>query len=323
MRQYAYNTSDTLPLSGGASGVELSAGGPGSGVERFMDPAGPGPAIGGPGNAGSDTLSAFADGLTAVREAAVPADTVTAADIFGPATALATQEPGPSPFFEWVLTGNVPYSLAVVVLFAGFCLLFYYFRPHAATVAGLFRGTLYIENLLGEHNYIFETFRRLLILLGLLASGLTIVRYCDSAFGEAVNSSLPGWAQMLPVPVVWGGLLAAWFCQNFILRAAGWLTYGSRFTDDLISLRNLGYGLVFLFTVPLMFTLALAPQAALPVLSWVFLPIVTGLLIFILIRTYMLFIGQKISILYWILYLCAVEILPVSFLVVLSVRSLS
>ncbi|MCD8102086.1 MAG: DUF4271 domain-containing protein [Alistipes sp.] len=333
MRQNPYNPSNIFPPAGGQGGMgaidpagsAVSA----EGMETFTDIAGTGAdhitnhiADHIPVHI-PDSVSAITDGLGSVSGGMPTVADAAAADIFGPASVLAGPQAGPSPFFEWVLTGNVPYSLAVVMLFAGFCALFYYFRPHAATVAGIFRGTLYIENLLEEHNYIFETFRRLLILLGLLATGLLVVRYCDNAFGAGISAVLPGWAQLLPVPAVWAGLLAVWFCQNFILRAAGWLTYGSRFTDDLISLRNLGYGMLFLFTLPLMFTLALAPGPVLPLLSRLFLPVVTGLLIFILIRTYMLFIRQKISILYWILYLCAVEILPVSFLVVLSARNLS
>ncbi|MCD8072634.1 MAG: DUF4271 domain-containing protein [Alistipes sp.] len=275
-----------------------------------------------------DRAPALADTAAAAGVTApVLADTtgglqVTAADIFGPLTALAEPAAGSAPWSEWVLTGGLFYSAAVLAIFAGFCLLLHYFMPHAVTVFNAFRGTLYIEKILDEHNYIFETFRRLLILLGILTAGLVVVRYLDLGWGAAIAGRLPRWALPLPVVAVWAGLLAAWILQTAMLRTAGWLTYSQKFTSRVVSLRNLLYGLIFLLSVPFMLTIALAGGRAIVPLSVIFFIIFGFLVIFLLIRTYMLFIGQKISILYWFLYLCAVEILPVSFLVILTVRNL-
>ncbi len=254
--------------------------------------------------------------------AAVSWGTVTAAGMFGTASRLAGPPAAAAQPFEWVVTGGVFYSVAILACFAGFCLLLYYFMPHAVTVVNMFRGTLYVEKLLDEHNYIFETFRRLILLVGMLITGLVIVRYGDAAWGDVAAGRLPEWALPLPVAAVWVGLLAIWAFQVAVIKTAGWLTYSGRFTGQLLSLRNLTYGLLFLLSTPLMLAVVLCPPGALPVLSVILFTVCGGLVIFLLIRTYLLFIGQKISILYWILYLCAVEILPVSFLVILAVRNI-
>mgnify|MGYP003623758188 CR=1 FL=1 len=110
--------------------------------------------------------------------------------------------------------------------------------------------------------------------------------------------------------------------QYAVLKTAGSLTRSQAFVARLINLRKLVFALATIILMPVLFVLATGHETATQVATAIMIMGASVLVIFLLRRTYMLFIEQKISILYWILYLCGVEIFPVSFLILLVVKNL-
>lgn len=243
-------------------------------------------------------------------------------DIFGASSELADGIPSiDNAAREWALTGNPVYSVIVILCLCAYCLLIYRFRNQAFTLANLFRGKLYVNKLLDEQNFTFETFLRLLIILGMALTGISAIKLTDTYLkGQA--AALPGWTILILPAITWILLMAVWFYQNISLKIAGWLSANEKLTSHLKSLRRLIIGLSLLLLSPVMMFFSLADEAAAQAVLWVLAAGASVLFIFLLFRTYMLFMQQKISILYWFLYLCTVEIFPLSFLVLLALKNI-
>ena len=243
--------------------------------------------------------------------------------VFGDSTTLAdgtaaVQAVSSSPIF---LCDNLIFKLAVLICFAGYCLLLYHFKPYIHTLWGMFRSKLYIDKLLDEQSYVFDTFLSLICTLGLLAYGITAIRYADLWLGAQLAATLPPWAINLLSPGLWGIAFLVSGYQFITLKIAGNLTRNGSFICRLLSLRKLLFALSTILLTPLLFLLALSSGTSANVLASIFLTGFALMFLFLCWESYLLFLEQKISILYWILYLCAVEIFPISFIILITVQN--
>lgn len=256
-----------------------------------------------------------------VVEPAVPA---AAEDVFGNMSVLADGMPlvdFPATLGTF-LTGTPLYSILVLLCFCAYCIIIYNYRSQILTLVNIFRGRLYVERILQEQNFTFEMFLRVLIFLGMALVGIVVVKFSDMRIGGDAASFLPYWGIFILPVVVWGVMALMWGYRTVSLNIAGWLTMSTRFTSDIKHLRKLIAGVSSLLLAPVMMLYALADEKAAGVILIVLVSETAVFFIFLLFRTYMLFMQQKVSILYWFLYLCAVEILPVSFLVLLVLKNL-
>ena len=220
------------------------------------------------------------------------------------------------------LTSGSAYSVIVLLAFVAFCSLCFGFRSHLVSLFGVIRGSVAMEKVYGNQNFVLELFLRLLLLLGTLMLGVTIVKYVDIYSGDYVCERLPYWA--IPLLPVFTG--AAFYLvgvlQRFMLAVCGALTRNTGFTSGLIRLRKLLIVLSMALLLPFTFLFCLSAQTDKNVLGIGILAVLVLQLLFFLFKTYQFFIAQKVSILYWFLYLCTVEFFPISLLVLLAVRSI-
>lgn len=155
-------------------------------------------------------------------------------------------------------------------------------------------------------------------MVGLLAFSLGTVRFAE-VFLTADNIHKTAW---LAVPVVAGVTGAILLYQWVVLRTAGRLTGHMLFMENLYYLKKLvcSFGTIILTPVLLLFALSSEGYGA-ETIGRAILTVAGSVVLVFLWKSLRLFAQQKVSILYWFLYLCAVEILPVSFIVLLVVKN--
>ncbi len=248
--------------------------------------------------------------------------TVGAEELFGTQATLALPDRIPAPALPR-LTDEVSFQGLVLLLSVIFGLLLYQYpndiRALIARVAFERRQSERSSEETGNAG--FTRFLNIALVLGILFAGVSAVRLCDRPeIGPALLREAGGGVSLLLTLGVALASLLFYLYGILLLRIVGGVTLTGPFVTQLIRIKR-GYaalGAVSLAPVVLLF--ALSPLGSDAV--WISL-LAAGLFITFLLylrETFALFISKKISILHWILYLCAVEIFPVSLLWQLVVR---
>lgn len=269
----------------------------------------------------------FAEGAfneLAVADTSMCGQAVSAARMFGEGSTLAdgVAAAGEAACDVAWLTGNLFVQLIVLAIFVTYSLVLYGYGSHVATVLNLSRGKLYVEKLLEDQNYVFEKFLALTNILGLMVISVAVVKAADIGWGEQAAGLMPRWMQMSLIGLVWVAMCVVTLVQRMLLGVVGVVTLNRGLTEKITYLKKLALSLFTIIATPTVLMMALAPAGVSKVLLVIAIAESGVALVFFLFRTYMIFIEQKISILYWFLYLCAVEILPLSVPIALMLRNI-
>lgn len=258
--------------------------------------------------------------------------TVDAASMFGSRAALSEAVtdslPGAIESLEGVagsgiFADNLFLRLSVLVLFVAYAAIVARYMGHILAVSSLTRGRSYVEKLLDDQNYSFERFVTISNLVGFLIAAIVVVKWLDiMGGGTQIAAAMPQWLSPLGVGVVWLVVVVIRIFQSMVLKVSGNVVMNHRFTAKLIYLRRLTVSLAAVTTAPFVLMLALAPPAAAKSLLIIVLIECCAFVMFFLFRSLILFLEQKISIFYWILYLCAVEIFPLTVPVAIVLRNI-
>lgn len=220
------------------------------------------------------------------------------------------------------LTDNAVFQGFVLLLAAAYALLLYRNLGDVHTLLGrISRDTLQGKRLTDEAaGNGFPRFLNIATATGMLFMGVATVKY-----GELL---LPGpFAAMFPhyaVPAL--GLLALFatavlaLFQWLVVRAAGVLTLSQSFAAQLVQLKKTYFSLLVIVTSPALLLFALCPGGSGVVWCWVVAAQLFVTAVVYLAETLRLFLSKKVSILHWFLYLCTVEIFPISLLWLLAAR---
>lgn len=166
----------------------------------------------------------------------------------------------------------------------------------------------------------FSRFLNVSTAIGMLFMGVIVVKYGDTLMPPELGKALSHGA------VLALSLLAtlAWFLiilfQSSAIRIAGAITLSQDFITQLALLRRTYFALAVLITSPPLLLFALCPRGTGGV--W-FICVAVELIITAVLylkESLNLFISKKISILHWFLYLCTVEVFPISLLWLLVTR---
>ena len=148
-------------------------------------------------------------------------------------------------------------------------------------------------------------------LLGLFSLGsiatISFYKYFDATV-DAVPLTLVLGATVLVALV--------WLLQNFLVWAIGEVTLKQRFTSAVSAIRRFAVELSGIFLTPFVVAYSFSGESgsnALWVIILLILIILIGVFAFKLLK---MFVATRFSIFYWILYLCAVEIFPMSLAVI-------
>ena len=248
--------------------------------------------------------------------------TVGAGEFFGQQSLLAA--PRPAAQQQPRLTDELPFQGLVLLLTLLFGLLLYRnpgdMRALVGRVAFERRDSERTSDESGNAG--FTRFLNIALALGFLLAGVTAVRLCDRPDIAQELLSMGNGSTLSLLLALGVGLLflLVYLYGILLLRAVGGVTLTSGFTTQLIRIKRGYAALGAIILAPVILLFALSPLGSDTI--WAGLLTAGWLITFLLYlrETFALFISKKVSILLWILYLCAVEIFPVTLLWLLVVR---
>lgn len=215
--------------------------------------------------------------------------------------------------------GTVGFGIAVLAIIFFYYTILYRFRAQLSWVVagGLNRSDM--EKALGGRNRLFDLLIRLVLLLGAGALAVSVIRAAETGAADAVSRLAPretaAWCAG-----VFAVIIAVWEIQSGLLYAVGKTTLSPRLTSDINNIRRLGASMASIVIVPLAVMSAMADGIPAMVLGGMIAITLATVCVVLLTRTYRLFVERNVSIFYWFLYLCAVELFPASLPILLFLR---
>jgi len=166
----------------------------------------------------------------------------------------------------------------------------------------------------------FSRFLNITTTIGMLFLGVMVVKYGDSLMPDRLRETLSHGAVLALSLLATAACCGVAVYQMTVVRLTGAVTLTQPFISQLVLLKRTYFSLGVIVISPALLLFALCPRSTGGL--W-FCIIVIELIITVglyLRETLNLFIAKKISILHWFLYLCTVEIFPISLLWLLTVR---
>ena len=231
----------------------------------------------------------------------------TAAAVFGPASVEAAPRTLP-PSGAPSLTDNAVFQSFVLLLAATYATLLYRNIGDIRTLVGHISRDAASRQRLSEDpgSSGFSRFLHIVTAIGMLFLGVFAVKYGDAVLAMSLLATL--------------ACTAIVACQAALVRIAGAVTVSQPFVSQLMLLRRTYFALAVIVTSPALLLFALCPRGT----GNVWFSVITielAMTAFLYLKESLnLFISKKISILHWFLYLCTVEIFPVSLLWLSLVR---
>lgn len=244
-----------------------------------------------------------------------------AAEVFGDASTLAPTQ-APPPAQGQSLTENPVFQGFVLLLAATYAILLYRNLgdiQHLLTRISHDRasGKRLTEDPGGSG---FTRFLNIATTIGMLFMGVMAVKYGDMLMPDTLTDVLSEGAVLALSLLTTLACMAVALFQVTTVRLAGAITLSQPFISQLVLLKRTYFSLAVIVTSPALLLFALCPRGTGEVWFYVIAVELFVTAILYLKETFTLFISKKISLLHWILYLCTVEIFPISLLWLLVAR---
>lgn len=300
--------------------ADSAAGGPDSAALRVPADSIPAPAVDSVGQTAADTLFFRNFRATETESSSVWRDT-TSATLFGETSV--TVRPLRMQSAEPIsLTENAVFQSFVLLLAATYAMLLYRNLGDVRTLLDrISRDTATGQRLSEDPGGSgFSRFLNIATTIGMLFMGVMVVKYGDSLMPSRLGETLSHGAVLALSLLATAACCGVVAYQMAVVRLAGAVTISQPFISQLVLLKRTYFALGVIVTSPVLLLFALCPRGTGNVWFCIIiieLAITAGLY---LRETLNLFITKKISILHWFLYLCTVEIFPISLLWLLSVR---
>ncbi len=167
-----------------------------------------------------------------------------------------------------------------------------------------------------------SSFSKFLTICGWLGLGLlsaAVVRVAAPALPIEWVAQMPEWAALTVVVALLGAFLLVLLYQAGVTALVGVLTFSQPLMQQLWLVKRMLFALMTILCAP---PLLLLLAGDTPSRFWLWVIIIELIIsaILYLHETRTLFLSKKISILHWFLYLCTVEIFPISLLWLLVLR---
>ena len=166
----------------------------------------------------------------------------------------------------------------------------------------------------------YSRFLNIATAIGLLFLGVAAVKYGDTLMPGRLAASIPQGAALIFSLLVSLASLGVAAYQTIAVRLAGALTLSQPFIAQLMLLKRTCFALGMILISPPLLLFALCPQGTGGVWFCIIAVELAAAAVLYLKETLNLFLSKKVSILHWFLYLCIVEVFPVSLLWLLAVR---
>ena len=212
---------------------------------------------------------------------------------------------------NWDAVISVGFNLFVVAIFVGYLFCLYrYFEDMMALLYSVFRRNVILSEKVVERrrSEIFSGFLGKLFLLGVAFVGVLSLAWVNTGRGAELGIGQD--MALYAVPLSIGIFLAIIIAQSIVLSVVGVVTQSLSMVSALIRVRLIYFVLCVVIVAPILLIALLGQGAAYQVWMNMGLVAVAATLLLYAKESVELFISKKVSILHWILYLCAVEILP-------------
>lgn len=223
-------------------------------------------------------------------------------------------------------TQDVPYQLAVLAMLAFFLYVMTRYRAEALQLFRLMFGRKREGRSADDQQSVLSAFVNYMAALFIAGLGIAVTRGFDVWTNSAVYdtaAAIPDAFISFPLLIALAVMLAAGVImalQLIILKAAGSITFNDVFIGRLLWQRRIFTATLAVAAVPLAIVMAMASVQVALWLGYALLTLSVIMTLWFAVRSLKLFMEQKVSILFWFLYLCAVEIMPVSFFVLFAAR---
>lgn len=237
---------------------------------------------------------------------------------------LSTAAPAPQPDLSAApsLTSNAVFQSFVLLLAATYAVLLYRHLGDIRILLGrVLRDRATSDRLTEEPGGSgLPHFLNVTAAIGILFIGVITIRYGDSLIPRNVVELLPRSAVLLLSLAASLAFAGVALYQMATLRIAASVTLSQPFMGQLSMLKRTYFALVVITVSPPLLLYALCPPGTGE--GWFYVIAIELLLTAVLYlrETLNLFISKKISILHWFLYLCTVEIFPLSLVWLLAGR---
>lgn len=215
------------------------------------------------------------------------------------------------------LVSGAGFQIAVIALLLLYTVLLYRYRSDIVEV--LTNRKAVAEEVGTAGQSIYSRFLNSALVVGMLLVGIMAVKISD-LLPDRTFSAFPLWATLLAVPAVSCAALAVAGVQVAALWCIGRAAMCDTFMSQIARLRKICFAAFAVICSPVVLLYAASERGVSEWLAYVAVIEIVLILTIFLRETYALFVDKNISILHWFLYLCTVELFPVSLIVLIAVR---
>ena len=255
----------------------------------------------------ADSLSPSGEFLFPVNEVAGIYRDVPPAEVFGQSSYIVS--PGPSLSQGWdPFSGDILWQLAILALLAVYTYVIFRYMPEAGQLLRLMVARKKEGRSSDDFQGVLSPFVNTVTVVSLFSAGIAIVRIIDVFSGGGYEEEGVPLVLLVIAAAALFGITGG--LKHIILKAVGVLTFSEDTVAKLMWQKRIFIVTLTIVATPLVLMMSLAPARTAIIFAWLLLGIAGIMLIWFAYKTMRLFIGQKISILFWILYLCVVELMP-------------
>lgn len=265
-----------------------------------------------------DTLSEGATTAAPIVEAAeeiVATQSHTLEGLFG-ASARVVEQTLPEVAEQGGLSGNWLVGIFLVVMFVYYLFVLFAYGSHIGLMGKVITGNNLGIRVADELSYLFMRAVRNAVGLGIAAWSLVIIKWMEIGGGTGTMMES---VWLLPMVVV--GALALGLVQRFVTNGILSLVRRYQVREGVNILADTCMALAAIVVTPLALLLTVNTGETTLALGWACVAVGSLAMIIFCLKSLIFFIGQKISILLWFLYLCTVVLIPIGIVATLVVRS--
>ena len=238
--------------------------------------------------------------------------------VFGPSSYIVQPE-FREPLLQDPFAGNILWQLAILALLAVYSYLIFRYMSEAGQLIRLMVARKKEGRSSDDFQGVLSPFTNAMMFVGIFSAGLAAARMIGLVSGADVYMSegIPPLLMAAGASLFFG---ATGIVQYVVLKGIGALTFSGDTVAKLLWQKRIFVVALTVVATPLVLVMGLAPVRWATILCLVLLGVVSVMLIWFAFKTMRLFIGQKISILFWFLYLCIVELMPYGIVVLALLR---
>ena len=215
-------------------------------------------------------------------------------------------------------SGNILWQLAVLALLVVYSYIIFRYLSEAGQLLRLMVTRKKEGRSSDDFQGVLSPFTNAMMFVGIFSAGLAAARMIGLASGAGYTpEGVPPLLVAVMASLFFG---ATGIVQYVLLKAVGALTFSGDTVTKLLWQKRIFVVALTIVATPLVLVMGLAPVRWALIFCLILLGVASVMLIWFALKTMRLFIGQKISILFWFLYLCVVELMPYGIVVLALLR---